>query len=956
MGVDAADYDGDGRLDLAVTALAGETFPLYRNEGGGVFREAGVASGLGALTVRRSGWGIVFGDFDNDGAVDLFTANSHVNDRIEQFEASPYLEANRVYRNVGRGKFADVSATAGEALQQAAAHRGAVAADFDGDGRLDVVTTALGSPARLWRNVSAARPLARRAARRRQGRERRHRRNRPCRHAHGLRDDGEQLRLVEAADCALRTWRFDRGAVDRGHLARRHGSAGDRRWRRSRSDDRPQSGTLVQAGAAELKFRLPYASRRATSRRRDCDRQAAYVRIPDAMRLSLLLPPLAAGLILAGDPALPVLPIDQGAAGVWQKIQKLQTTASLLHTTAHPDDEQGGLLTMASRGWGARTALVTLNRGEAGDNAIGAELFDALGLIRTDELARAAQYYGLDEQYFTSVADYGYSKRLDEAFAEWDRDALLRDLVRVIRRTRPLVVVSRWQGSARDGHGQHQAAGAITPPAVEAAGDPTRFPELEKEGLRAWRVPKLYLGGARENEGWHVRVDPGEYDPVLGDSYQNLGRLGLSLQRSQTSGRFSPALGSAPLYFTRVGAEANAPREAGLFDGLDTSLAGAFDLLGRPAPAGAIELLAAVSADARAAKEAFSWTAPSAAVSALARGLAATRRAREKIVDPDVAFLLDVKARQFSDALAAAAGLQVTAIAQPAGLSDPTGPFAAFAAPPTLDAVTPGQTVDVRITVAARAGAPLRIVGGELSGPAGTRLPLDIGSGRLTPASPVTVRASLTVPADAPVTRPYFARSSIGETRYTMVDAGSPMPFAAPAFVVSVDYDVEGTTARVTVPVMRREAQLPYGYALRELEILPPVALSVSPGVLIVPTDGTAHTRDVQVDVVSYAGAGASGEVRLEAPAGWTVTPATQALTLTTAGSRARLTFRITTTPMAHGIQRLRALAVSGGRTFTTGYQVVRHRDLPLRYLVREASALVSAFEVKTTPASESAT
>ncbi len=103
MGVDAADVDGDGRPDVAVTALAGETFPLYRNEGGGVFRDAGVSSGLGALTVRRSGWGIVFGDLDNDGAVDLMTANAHVNDRIEQFEASPYLEPNRVYRNTRQG-------------------------------------------------------------------------------------------------------------------------------------------------------------------------------------------------------------------------------------------------------------------------------------------------------------------------------------------------------------------------------------------------------------------------------------------------------------------------------------------------------------------------------------------------------------------------------------------------------------------------------------------------------------------------------------------------------------------------------------------------------------------------------------------------------------------------------------------------------------------------------------
>jgi hypothetical protein len=156
MGVDVGDVDADGRPDLIVSALAGETFPLYRNEGGGSFRDAGVTSGLGALTVRRSGWGVAFGDFDNDGALDLFTANSHVNDRVDQFEAVPYLEPNRVYRNGGGGKFIDVSGTAGDEFQKAAAHRGAAAADLDGDGRLDVVTTALGTPAALWRNTSPA--------------------------------------------------------------------------------------------------------------------------------------------------------------------------------------------------------------------------------------------------------------------------------------------------------------------------------------------------------------------------------------------------------------------------------------------------------------------------------------------------------------------------------------------------------------------------------------------------------------------------------------------------------------------------------------------------------------------------------------------------------------------------------------------------------------------------------
>src|SRR5690606_13303067 len=120
------------------------------------------------------------------------------------------------------------------------------------------------------------------------------------------------------------------------------------------------------------------------------------------------------------------------------------TTASVLHTTAHPDDEHGGMLALMSRGRGARVALMTLNRGESGDNALGPQLFDALGLIRTEELRVADRYYGVDQQYFTSVVDYGFSKRLEEAFDKWGRENVLRDAVRVIRTERPLVIVSRF--------------------------------------------------------------------------------------------------------------------------------------------------------------------------------------------------------------------------------------------------------------------------------------------------------------------------------------------------------------------------------------------------------------------------------------------------------------------------------------------------------------------------------
>src|SRR5437899_10124145 len=221
----------------------------------------------------------------------------------------------------------------------------------------------------------------------------------------------------------------------------------------------------------------------------------------------------AVGLALLARPAAgpEALPQDRGAVGTWQRLLKLQTTASVMHTTAHPDDEHGGVLAQLSRGQGARVSLLTLNRGESGDNAIGPELFDAVGLIRTEELLMAGRYYGLDRQYFTTVVDYGFSKRLEEALVKWGRENVLRDVVRIIRMDRPFVVIARFQGNERDGHGNHQAAGLITQQAYAAAGDPARFPEQIKDGLRPWQPLKLYMGGVRENEDWTLRTDPGEY-------------------------------------------------------------------------------------------------------------------------------------------------------------------------------------------------------------------------------------------------------------------------------------------------------------------------------------------------------------------------------------------------------------------------------------------------------------
>src|SRR5580693_9369922 len=155
------------------------------------------------------------------------------------------------------------------------------------------------------------------------------------------------------------------------------------------------------------------------------------------------------------------IPVDRGASETWLALKKLHTRASLLMIVAHPDDEDGATLAYESRGLGVRTDLLTLNRGEGGANVMSGDLWDALGLVRTEELLQAGRYYGLDGQYFSSLADYGFSKSLEEAIKMWGHDRVLAEAVRVVRTVRPLIVCSVFVGGPTDGHGQHATAGLM---------------------------------------------------------------------------------------------------------------------------------------------------------------------------------------------------------------------------------------------------------------------------------------------------------------------------------------------------------------------------------------------------------------------------------------------------------------------------------------------------------------
>ena len=644
-------------------------------------------------------------------------------------------------------------------------------------------------------------------------------------------------------------------------------------------------------------------------------------------------------------------PADTGAAAAWHKLLKLKTIASVMHTTAHPDDEHGGVLAMLSRRDGARVSLLTLTRGESGDNAIGPELFDALGLIRTEELLMAGRYYGLDRQYFATVVDYGFSKRLDETLERWGKDYVLRDMVGAIRTDRPLVVISRFQGNERDGHGNHSAAGMITQEAFSLAGDPKAFPEQIAAGLRPWQPLKLYMGGVRANEDWTIRVDAGEYDPVLGESYQSIARLGLSFQRSQNSGRVSPQPGPSLGYYKRLQSIVDAPaKEQSFFDGIDTTIAGLYRALRKPPPAGIESPLRAIEEHIKAAIDTFNFADPSAAAPALARALATIRNTvTTKDLDPDVAQALQVKRLQIQEAIHAALGLSLSAMAQPTGTPEATGPFSA--GPAEMLPVVPGQTFEVRTVFTDRSPRSVRGVQLWLEGAPSWKLdrtPIAAGDAGLN--TPIVRTFTVAVPDDAELTRPYFSRQSIQDARYVVPDKQGYRAHAPEALYAAVRYEIDGVPNEIRRPVTRAEANLPYGQDIRALAVVPAIAITMTPSHAIVPLGAASKNATVNVEVLNNRPAGSEGTVRLNVPAGWKVTPASHPFRFVRAGERERYRFDVSVPALDSRHYRIEAVASSGGRDYREGYDVIRHRDLETRYLYREPVTTVRGIDVKTTP------
>ena len=305
-------------------------------------------------------------------------------------------------------------------------------------------------------------------------------------------------------------------------------------------------------------------------------------------------------------------------------LRQMDGVKRVLIIGAHPDDEDTSLLTALARGWGVETAYLALTRGDGGQNLIGPELWEGLGVIRTGELEAARTLDG-GQQFFTRAFDYGFSKSADEALSLWSREDLLEDVTWVVRKFRPHVIVSEFSGTPRDGHGQHQAAGIIAREVFEAAGDRSRFTEQFAHGVEPWRPAKLYetsrrrfFGGGGDTTEDVTVIDTGSHDPLLGRSLFQLSMESRSQHRSQDMGAPQP-FGPQDTGLTLVDTHIDGFND-GMFSGIDTTLVGIATRLDSESGARVLPHLEAYRASVARARGIFGLN-PSAIVPDLAEAL-----------------------------------------------------------------------------------------------------------------------------------------------------------------------------------------------------------------------------------------------------------------------------------------------------------------------------------------------
>ncbi len=603
--------------------------------------------------------------------------------------------------------------------------------------------------------------------------------------------------------------------------------------------------------------------------------------------------------------------------GILQQLRGFAAPGSVLYVAAHPDDENTQAITYLVRGRGYRTAYLSLTRGDGGQNLLGPQLGDALGVARTQELLAARRLDG-GRQYFTRAKDFGYSKNAEETLSVWDRQGVLSDMVRVIREFRPDVIITRFSPKPAPTHGHHTASAVLAVEAFRLAADPTAFPEQLRE-LRPWQARRIVhnvgLGAAAANPGGGmavagapanvpdgpgvVKVEVGGRDPVSGESFASIAARSRGMHKTQGFGMGSPPVNEGSRIEPFVLLDGDTANND-LLDGVDTTW--------NRVPGGA-----GIARSIDEAISKFDVHDTAASVPAL---LAIRRQLATLPADP----MVSDKREQLDRIIQACLGLEVDTVVDRAE-------------------VVPGETVKLRHTAVVRSRIPVRWT--AVRYPSTHRAVNKAVA--LRPNQPVARETSQVLPANTPPSQPYWLRT---EGTAGLFDVGDPSLIGRaenpPTFPLEYVFDIGGQTLVIAgEPLPAADPGKP---ALRRrLEVIAPVSLRFIAAVQLF-APGAA--RPVTVELTA-ARARATGTVQLDVPAGWTVTPSSRPFRLAAPGAHARFTFTVTAPPQL-ATAPLGASVEINGRRFDQQRVEVRYDHLPLQLLQPPARAKAVSLELAT--------
>lgn len=667
--------------------------------------------------------------------------------------------------------------------------------------------------------------------------------------------------------------------------------------------------------------------------------------------------------VAMGFPAaqMRVRPIDleDGDVALGLLLRHLNNTGVFMQATAHPDDETNALHVMLNRGQGVRTVLATATRGDGGQNEIGPEIFDALAVLRTEELA-ALHRFDATEQYFTRAVDFGYSFSIDETMQKWGHDEILGDFVRLIRMTRPDVMLGMSPVANAGGY-HHNTSGILSREAFKAAADPTKFPEQIREGLRPWQPKKYYYpggggpGGGRGGRGGggapagdqltglrNAVVDTSSYDALLGRTYSEIGTEERSMHKCQGMAQLLslPAAGN-PLRLLLMDTFVTEPAgdERSLFDGIDTTIAGLAAFAGGQPPQPLTAGLRTIADAVAAAQKQFDAEGPYAAAPSLVAGLNATRLLRQQLAGmglaDDVRLNIDARLKtkedEFQQGVILAHGVRLEVLADDG-------------------VVVPTESVRVSVVVGDRGPRPVTLRSVTFDGFDGAG---SCAAQTLNQGGAVRCDTQMKIPADAKSTKPYWkVLPNTGRYEFEP-DAPFGLPFRPTPFRAHVTIAASGADLTLDLPVQYRyEGASLEGEKRMELTVVPRLALRVSPDIAIDPagrgTNPATVEREIRVKVTNDDKGATAGEVRLEIPAGWRVTPPTAPVKFTREDEE--LTVRFMVRPAATttlGQYTIKAVATVGADSFGTGYQVVEYPHTRRRQLEIPATVSFKVMDVR---------